>query len=95
MARLAVLAAAAQGLRGNYLDSYALRRRQLATVALTALTYIAAPPMARAAAAPLVAFDIPAGPLDRSLLAYAAQSHRQLDAAAQAFESLYDEPRAP
>lgn len=69
----------ASGSRGIALDTTALRRRLLAGLALPAFVVgLAISPGALAAPAATVAFDIPAGPLDAALGAYAAQSHRQI-----------------
>ena len=68
------------GLGGYTLGPSTFRRHLIAGLALPVLSLaMTAPPLA-ASAAPVstVSFDIPAGPLDVALSAYAAQSHQQL-----------------
>jgi iron complex outermembrane receptor protein len=72
-------AGGATGPRGIALDTTAFRHRLLAGLALPALLVgLALAPRALAAPAGAVSFDIPAGPLDAALTAYAAQSRRQI-----------------
>lgn len=78
--RPATTAGRRPGLGGYTLGPPTFRRHLIAGLALPVLSLAMTAPPLVASAAPVsaVSFDIPAGPLDAALRAYAAQSHQQI-----------------